>query len=44
MRKASGALHFYINGIDQGETLHEETDRLAGGVVGGRVADREWAH
>lgn len=23
MRKASGALHFYINGIDQGETHHE---------------------
>lgn len=22
MRKASGALHFYINGIDQGETFH----------------------
>lgn len=32
MRKASGALHFYINGIDQGETLHEETDGLASGV------------
>lgn len=28
MRKASGALHFYINGIDQGETLHEEKGSL----------------
>lgn len=26
MRKASGALHFYINGIDQGEEEEEEEE------------------